>query len=211
MRLDIYDHMLPIILLSGPFVDRRTSIATLARNSSFILAWSQLYLPMYDLSICGSLWGMRMWSVYFCVARPSLCQLSPVCSHCWHIPLRGLPLRGRSLTSLGLTACRLKMPYTALRGMSMCLEKTGALIPFLLRAMTLQPWRIVVRGIWGRYQYYYMFCLVTYIVGSHLKSKNQEVSGFSDQWVLNAMVDFNEISHKCLPTLLFETLKVSRN
>ena len=38
-----------------------------------------------------------------------------------------------------------------------------------------------------------MFCLVTNIVGSNLKSKNQEVSGFSDQWVLNAIVDFNEI------------------
>ena len=38
-----------------------------------------------------------------------------------------------------------------------------------------------------------MFCLVTHIVSSNLKSKNQEVSGFSDQWVLNAMVDFNEI------------------
>ena len=49
MRLDIYDHMLSIILLSGPFVDpRRTSIAALARNPSLILAWSQLYLPMYN-------------------------------------------------------------------------------------------------------------------------------------------------------------------
>ena len=35
-----------------------------------------------------------------------------------------------------------------------------------------------------------MFCPVTHIVGSNLKSKNQEVSGFSDQWVLNAMGDF---------------------
>ena len=49
MRLDIYDHMLSIILLPGPFVGhRRTSIAALARNPSLILAWSQFYLPMYD-------------------------------------------------------------------------------------------------------------------------------------------------------------------
>ena len=49
MRLYIYDHMLSIILLSGPFVGHsRTSIAALARNPSLILAWSQLYLPKYD-------------------------------------------------------------------------------------------------------------------------------------------------------------------
>ena len=52
-----------------------------------------------------------------------------------------------------------------------------------------------------------MFCLVTNIVGSDLKSKNQEVSGFSDQWVLNVLVDFNEMWHKWLPTLLFERPK----
>ena len=63
----------------------------------------------------------------------------------------------------------------------------------------------------GQYQYYCMFSLVTNIVGSNMKSKNQEVSGFSDQWVLNAMVDFNEIYHKRLPTLLFERPKFSRN
>ena len=35
MRLDIYDHMLSIILISGPFAGhRRTSIAALARNPS---------------------------------------------------------------------------------------------------------------------------------------------------------------------------------
>ena len=164
--------------------------------------------------MCGSLWGPRMWSVYFCAVKPPQCQLSPVCSHCWHIPLQGLPLRGRSVTSLGLTACRLKMPYTALRGIPMRLKMAGALIPVLLRAIraiTLQRCRIVVRGILGQYQYYCMFCLVTNIVGSNLKSKNQEVSGFSDQLVLNAMVDFNEIKHKCLPTLLFERPKFSRN
>ena len=100
------------------------------------------------------------------------------------------------MTSLGLAACRLKTPYTALRGIPMRLNMAGALIPVLLRAIraiTLQRCRIVVRGILGQYQYYCMFCLVTNIVGSNLKSKNQEVSGFSDQWVLNAMVDFNEI------------------
>ena len=53
-----------------------------------------------------------------------------------------------------------------------------------------------------------MFCLVTHIVGSNLKSKNQEVSGFSDQRVLSAMVDFNEILYKCLPTLLVERVKI---
>ena len=56
-----------------------------------------------------------------------------------------------------------------------------------------------------------MFCLVTHIVCSKLKSKNQDFSGFNDQWVLNAMVDCNEIYHKCLPTLLFDTPKFSRN
>ena len=78
----------------------------------------------------------------------------------------------------------------------MRLKMAGTLIPVLLRvirAITLQRCRIVVRGILGHYQYYCMFCLVTNIEGSNLKSKNQEVSGFSDQWVLNAMVDFNEI------------------
>ena len=145
--------------------------------------------------MCGSSWGLRMWSVYSCAVKPPWCQLSPVCSHCWHIPLRDLPLRGRSLTSesLGLTACRLKTPYTALCGIPMRLKMSGALIPVLLRAMTLQRCRIVVRGILWQYQYYCMFYLVTHIVGSNLKSKNQAVSGFSDQWVLNAMVYFNEI------------------
>ena len=152
-----------------------------------------------------------MWSVYFCEVRPLWCQLSPVCSHCWHIPLRGLPLRGGSVTSLGLKACRLKTSYTALRVIPMRLKMARALIPVLLREITLQRYRIAVRGILGQYQNYCMFCLVTHIVGSNLKSKNQEVAGFGDQWVLNAMVDFNEISHKCLPTLLFETPKFSRN
>ena len=94
------------------------------------------------------------------------------------------------------------------------MPKNRALILVLLRAIraiTLQRCRIVVRDILGQYQYYCMFCLVTDIVGSNLKSKNQEVSGFNDQWVLNAMVDFNEILHKCLTTLLFERPKFSRN
>ena len=47
--LDIYDHMLSIILISRPFVGhRRTSIAALARNPSLILAWRQLCMPMHD-------------------------------------------------------------------------------------------------------------------------------------------------------------------
>ena len=125
--------------------------------------------------------------------------------------MRGLPLWGRCVTSLGLTACRFKTPYTALRGIPMRLKMAGALIPVLLRAITLQRCRIVVRGILGQYQYYCMFCPVTHIVGSNLKSKNQEVSGFSDQWVLNAMVVFNEILNECLPALLFERTKFSRN
>ena len=118
------------------------------------------------------------------------------------------------MTSLGLTACRLKTPYTALRGIPMRLKMAGALIPVLLsaiRAITPQRCRIVVWGILAQYQYYCMFCLVTNIVSSNLKSKKQEVSGFSDQWVFNAMVDFNESLHKCLPTLLFERPKFSRN
>ena len=69
----------------------------------------------------------------------------------------------------------------------------GALIPVLLGAITFQRCRIVVRGILGQFHYYFMFCLVTHIVGSNLKAKNQKVSGFSDQWVFNATVDFNEI------------------
>ena len=77
----------------------------------------------------------------------------------------------------------------------MRIKMTGALIPVLLRAITLQHCRIVVRGILEQYQlqYYCMFCLVTHTVGSNFESKNQEVSGFSDQWVLNAVVNFNEI------------------
>ena len=100
------------------------------------------------------------------------------------------------MTSLGLNACRLKTPYTALRGIPMHLKKAGAPIPVLLRAIraiALQHCRIAVRGILGQYQNFSMFCLVTNIVGSNLKSKNPEVSGFSDQWVLNSMADFNKI------------------
>ena len=100
------------------------------------------------------------------------------------------------MTSFSLTACRLKTPYTALRGIPIRLKMAGAVIPVLLRAIraiTLHRCRIVVRGILGQYQYYCMFCLVTNIVGSNLKSKNQEVPGFSDQLVLNDIVDFNEI------------------
>ena len=76
------------------------------------------------------------------------------------------------MTSLGLTACRLKTPYSALRGIPMRLKIAGALIPVLLtakRAITPQRCRIVVRGILGQYQYHCMFYLVTNIVGSNLK------------------------------------------
>ena len=49
MRLDIYDHMISIILISGPFAGhKRTSITALARKPLLILAWRQLYLPMHD-------------------------------------------------------------------------------------------------------------------------------------------------------------------
>ena len=49
MHLDIYDHMLSIILISGPSAGhRRTSIDALARNPSLILAWRQLYLRIHD-------------------------------------------------------------------------------------------------------------------------------------------------------------------
>ena len=49
MRLDIHDHMLSMILISGPFAGhRRTSMAALARNPSLILAWRQFYLPIHD-------------------------------------------------------------------------------------------------------------------------------------------------------------------
>ena len=111
MRLDIYDHMLSITLISGALcwpqedINRRIGKKPLAypglKTTISANAW---------LSMCGSLWGPRMWSVYFCALRPPWYQLSPLCSHCWHIPLRGLPLRGRSVTSLGLMACRLKKP-----------------------------------------------------------------------------------------------------
>ena len=107
-------------------------------------------------------------------------------------PLAGSATAREICESLGQTACRLKTPYTALRGIPMRLKMAGALIPVLLRAIraiTLQRCRIVVRGILGQYQYYCMFCLVTNIVCSNLKSKNQEVSGFSDQ---------NAYQHFCL-------------
>ena len=73
MRLDIYDHMFSIILISVPFAGhRRTSIAVLARNPSLILAWRQLYRSANAwLSMCGSSRGLRMWPVYFCTVRPS--------------------------------------------------------------------------------------------------------------------------------------------
>ena len=92
-------------------------------------------------------------------------------------PLAGSATVRRSVTLLGLTTCRLKRPYTALRGIPMRLKMAGAFIPVLLRVITLQRYRIVLRGILGQYQYYCMFCLVTHIVGSNLKLKNQEVSG----------------------------------
>ena len=211
MRLDIYDHMISIKLISGPFAGHMgTIIAALARNPSLILAWILLYLQMhgYQRVAHHEAWGCDQYTaVQLGLHNVNEVQLAVTadtspCEVC---------LRGRSLTSLGLTACLLKTPYTALCGIPRRLEMTGALIPVLLRAITLQHCRIVVRGILGQYQYYCMFYLVTHIVGSNLKSKNQEVSGFSDQWVLNDIVDFNEIWHKCLSTLLFETPKFSRN
>ena len=126
-------------------------------------------------------------------------------------PLAGSATAREICDFMSVTTCRLKTPYTALRGILMRPKMSGALIPVLLRAITLQCCRIVVLGILGKYQYCCMFCLVTHIVGSNLKSKNQKVSGFSDEWVLNAIVDFNEIYHIYLSTLLFETLKFSRN
>ena len=156
MPLDINDHMLSIISISGPFVGhKRTSIAALARNpSNTLAAWGEAPSCMKTtlsantwLSMCGSTWGPRMWSAYFCALSLRKCQLSPVCSHCCYLPLQGLPLRGRSLTSFGLTASRLKMPCTALCGNPRLLEMTGALIPVLLRAITLQRRCTAVRGI----------------------------------------------------------------
>ena len=55
-----------------------------------------------------------------------------------------------------------------------------------------------------------MFCLVKHNVGSNLILKNQEVTGFSDQWALNALVDYNDIYYKCLSTLLFWVSKFSK-
>ena len=196
MRLDIYDHMISIILISGPFAGhRKASIAALARNPSLILAWRLLYLLMHDYQCVAhhEAWGCDQYiSVQLGLRYVNQVQFAVIAdtSPCG---LRGLPLRGRSLTSLGLTACRLKTPYTALCGIPLRLKMAGALIPVLLRAITLPRCRIAVWGILGQYQYFCMFSLVTHIVGSNLKSKHQEVSGLSDQGVLNAMVDFNEI------------------
>ena len=95
-------------------------------------AWRQLYPPMHDYQCVAyhEAWGCDQYTSVQLGLRE--CQLSPVCSHCWHISLRGLSLRGRSFTSscsLGLTACRLKMPYTALCGIPMHIEIAGALVP----------------------------------------------------------------------------------
>ena len=111
MRLDIYDHIISIILISGPFAGhRRTSIAALARNPLLILAWRLLYLPMHDYQCvahheargCDQYISVQLGlrnvnEVQFAVTADT----SP-CEVC---------LRGRSLTSLGMTACRLKTPY----------------------------------------------------------------------------------------------------
>ena len=177
------------------------------------LAWRHLYLPMPDWQcvVQHEAWGCHQYAFVQLDLRE--CQLSPACSHCWRIPWRGLPLWGRSLTSSGLAACRLKMPYAVLRGIPRRIEITGAPIPFPLRAITLQRCRIVYGAFSGQYDYqkYCMFCLVTHNVGSNLILKNQEVSGFSDQRALNAMVDSNEIYHKWLSTLLVWISKFSRN
>ena len=69
----------------------------------------------------------------------------------------------------------------------------GALLIVPLRALTLQRCRIGVGGILGQYQYYCVLCLVTHNAGFNVKSTNQEVSGFGDQWGFNVIVDFNEI------------------
>ena len=110
-------------------------------------AWIHLYLPMHDCQcvVQHEAWGCHQHAPVQLDLRG--CQLSPACSHCWRNPWRGLPLWGRSLTSFGLAACWLKMPYAFLRGISRRLEITGALIPFPLGAITLQCCRIVVRGI----------------------------------------------------------------
>ena len=156
-RLDIYNHMFSIILISGLVGGhRRTSIAVLARNSWVILAVCMTWSPILheDTSICQcmivNVWfNMRPEDVINISVQLDLreCQLSPACGHRWRIPWRGLPLWGRSLTSLGLAACRLKMPYAFLCGIPRRLEITGALIPFPLRAIKIQCCRIVVRGI----------------------------------------------------------------
>ena len=133
-----------MILISGPFAGhRRTSIAALARKPSLILAWRLLYLPMHDYQYvahheargCDQYISVQLGlrnvnEVQFAVTADT----SP-CEVC---------LRGRSLTSLGMTACRLQTPYTALCRIPRRLEMTGALIPVLLRAITLQRCRIVI-------------------------------------------------------------------
>ena len=129
---------------------KRTSIASLAKNSSVILAAYKTWSPiLHDTSICQCMivnawFNMRAEDVIIISVQLDLREC-PAGGHCWRIPWWGLPLWGRSLTSLGLAAYRLKMPYALLRGIPRRLEFTGALIPFSLRAIRLQCCCIVVR------------------------------------------------------------------
>ena len=133
---------------------------------------------------------------------PTKSSLQSLLTH----PLAGSATAREICTSLGLTACRLKTPYTALRGIPMRLGWSSH-----SRSIEGNNTPTLPYGAFRAISILLHVCLVTHIVGSNLKSKNQEVSGFSDQWRLNAMVDFDEIQHKCLPTLLFDTPKFSRN
>ena len=145
MRLDIDDHMISMILISGAFAGhRRTPIAALAKNPSLILAWRLLYLPMHNYQCVAhhEAWGcdqcifVQLGLRYVHEVQFEVIADTSPCEVC---------LRGRSLTSLGLTACRLKTAYTALCGIPRRLEMT-ALIPVLLRAITLQRCSVLLYG-----------------------------------------------------------------
>ena len=124
------------------------------------ISWDILYMYEYEapscmdtplfanawLSMCST-WGLRMSSACFCAVRPPWMSTKSSLQSLLTLPLAGSATVREILDFIGPGAGRLKMPYTVLRGIQRRLEITGALIPFPLRAITLQRCRIVVRGI----------------------------------------------------------------
>ena len=123
MRLDIYDHMLSIMLIFAEH--RRTSITALARNPSLILAWRQLSLcQCMIINVWLIMRPEDVISIFLCSSASLMSTKSSLQSLLTH-PLAWFATAREIFDLMGLTACRLKTPYTARRGIPMCLEMTA--------------------------------------------------------------------------------------